>query len=316
MANGHGSGGEPGGGYEGDPVSGGNMGGSSESGWAIDEGWSGGVEIGEAVDQVKHVWSAIQGDVLNAVIAVAAATFVLQAIQATLNMVAQLSGMGLLSFLASPIFMVGSAVVGAAVTALFAPIRAAVIDGWKPADINEVFGRVSARWVRGLIANLLLGVVVAVGTLCCIVPGLVMGFFFGGVPYLAVTTSMRIGELFERSFALTKRHWQAVLFAVAAGIAGMLLFVGVGMILGFAAAAVGQGAVTTGVSGIVSGLASGLMTIFFLVIGAGVWTAIDARESDLGDVPEAQGPGGAGQIDSSAAGGQSSGGVESSGTEW
>lgn len=112
----------------------------------------------------------------------------------------------------------------------FAYLRAA--RGERPA-VADLFAGFGNYW-QVVLANFVVGLIVILGLLFLVVPGLVFICKFLFVPYLVVERRMRAFDAMNESWRMTEGHgWTlflAVLLAIAVAIAGVMAF-GVGVIV-------------------------------------------------------------------------------------
>ncbi len=112
----------------------------------------------------------------------------------------------------------------------FAYLKAARGDTLK---IKDVFGAFQNYW-DAVLANLLVGVIVVVGFVLLIVPGIIFACKLVFNPYLVVDRKMEVIEAVKESWRMTGGHFWKVflifLLAIPIGIAGLICF-GVGIIV-------------------------------------------------------------------------------------
>jgi len=100
-------------------------------------------------------------------------------------------------------------------------------------QIKDMFGAFRNYW-NAVLANLLVGVIVAIGMVLLIVPGIIFACKLAFAPYLVVDRKMEVIEAIRESWRMTKGHaWQVFLIgllAIPISIAGLICF-GVGIII-------------------------------------------------------------------------------------
>ena len=87
----------------------------------------------------------------------------------------------------------------------------------KPAEITDIFGE-GSKLIRGFLASLLMGLIVMVGFLLLIVPGIYLSLRFSYVQTAIVDKNMKIWEAFKYSSTITTNNKWALLWL------GVLLF--------------------------------------------------------------------------------------------
>jgi hypothetical protein len=110
---------------------------------------------------------------------------------------------------------------GAIYWASFRAIRE-VDDNGPRVSFEEAKSLMISRLVPTGLATLAFGLVTGLGTMCCIIPGLVAMYFFYMAPYLAAE-GMSVGDAFRESSERAKRHAPLVLLLVA-----ILVIAGIG----------------------------------------------------------------------------------------
>ena len=173
--------------------------------------------------------------------------------------------------------------------ALFRPIRH-VMRGGQLGSLGEVFAMAKPQLIPAFVVNLIFGVVVGLGTMCCVIPGIIAGLLFLPARYLAGGRGLDIGDALSTSIEIGKKYWLllglcCVLFAVLIGMAAAFGG-GVGAGLGIFAASLAPSAgsgmgiaaifggttFATGVLGWIAGTAS---SIILWTVEAGVMSAIE-----------------------------------------
>lgn len=113
---------------------------------------------------------------------------------------------------------------------VFAYLKAARGD---KLEIKDMFAAFRNYW-NAVLANLLVGVIVAIGTVLLIVPGIIFACKLAFVPYLVVDRKMGVIEAVKESWCMTNGHaWQVFLIgllAIPISIAGLICF-GVGIVI-------------------------------------------------------------------------------------
>ncbi len=112
----------------------------------------------------------------------------------------------------------------------FAYLKAARGDKLVITDMFEAF----RNYLNAVLASLLVGIIIGVGLVLLIVPGIIFACKLAFTPYLVVDRKMEVVEAVKTSWRMTNGHaWKVFgigLMAIPIGIAGLLLF-GVGIIL-------------------------------------------------------------------------------------
>ena len=102
-----------------------------------------------------------------------------------------------------------------------------------PLDIRDMFEAFYNYW-NAVLASLLVGVIVGIGFVLLIVPGIIFACKLAFTPYLVVDRKMKVIDAVEESWRMTRGHaWKVFLVGLLAmpiGIAG-LMFCGVGIII-------------------------------------------------------------------------------------
>jgi uncharacterized membrane protein len=112
----------------------------------------------------------------------------------------------------------------------FAYLKAARGDKLK---IKDIFGAFQNYW-NAVLANLLVDVIIFIGLILLIVPGIIFACKLAFTPYLVVDRKMEVIEAVKESWRMTGGHaWKVFLIfllAIPIGIAGLIVF-GVGIIV-------------------------------------------------------------------------------------
>jgi len=112
----------------------------------------------------------------------------------------------------------------------FAYLKAARGDTLDVKDMFEVFH----NYWNAVLANLLVGVIVVIGSMLLIVPGIIFACKLVFTPYLVVDRKMEVIEAVKESWRMTNGHaWKVFLIgllSIPIGIAGLICF-GVGIII-------------------------------------------------------------------------------------
>ncbi|MFB6264272.1 MAG: hypothetical protein ABEL76_11710 [Bradymonadaceae bacterium] len=269
---------------------------SGESGWfaseawSLTDGWGGGIGARTVVDQIARVGAVVPGPLGAVPIAAVAAEFMINASMLVLIHLDSIID-NYVEYTAIGVAVVAAGSVLGFLTAALAPLRAATLDGWHSRDVGSVVRRCLRRWKRGMLGLVVWFVGSIVGVLLLLLPGLFYGFVFGGVPYLAATTSLGIWECFERSFRLAKRHWRGVLvgFIACSAMFGVLQVVDPAVLALVGAESTESSRVARHVSQVVEQTARASVSLLILFVQAAVWTAIDSREDGWAAVAEATG---------------------------
>ncbi len=100
-------------------------------------------------------------------------------------------------------------------------------------EIKDVFAAFQNYW-NAVLANLLVGVIIVVGLILIIIPGIIFACKLAFTPYLVVDRKMEVIEAVKTSWRMTNGHaWKVFLIgllAIPIGIAGMICL-GVGIII-------------------------------------------------------------------------------------
>jgi uncharacterized membrane protein len=102
------------------------------------------------------------------------------------------------------------------------------ITAGEPADIGKAFAY--DRWGEWIIFSIIFGLMVGIGLLLCIVPGLLVLAFFGLAPFFFLDQRMSLGEALtaSRMAVQTKGLALPILLCIVVGFLGIILcFVGV-----------------------------------------------------------------------------------------
>ncbi len=112
----------------------------------------------------------------------------------------------------------------------FAYLKAARND---PLDIRDMFEAFYNYW-NAVLASLLVGVIVGIGFVLLIVPGIIFACKLAFTPYLVVDRGMKVIDAVEESWRMTRGHaWKVFLvglLGIPIALAG-LMFCGVGIII-------------------------------------------------------------------------------------
>ena len=112
----------------------------------------------------------------------------------------------------------------------FAYLKAARGDKLVITDMFKAF----RNYLNAVLASLLVGIIIVMGLILLIVPGIIFACKLAFTPYLVVDRKMEVVEAIKTSWRMTDGHaWEVFgigLLAIPIGIAGLLLF-GVGIIL-------------------------------------------------------------------------------------
>jgi len=135
---------------------------------------------------------------------------------------------GTLSFLGFIYSILISGPVGYGVS--FAYLKAARGDKLEIKDMFEAF----RNYWNVVLASLLVGVIVAIGFVLLIIPGIILACKLAFTPYLVVERKMEVFEAVQESWRMTNGHaWKVFLIGllgIPIGIAGLICF-GVGIII-------------------------------------------------------------------------------------
>lgn len=112
----------------------------------------------------------------------------------------------------------------------FAYLKAARGDKLKVTDMFEVF----RNYLNAVLAGLLVGIIIVVGLVLLIIPGIIFACKLAFTPYLVVDRKREVIEAVKESWSMTGGHAWKVFFigllAIPIGIAGLIFF-GVGIIV-------------------------------------------------------------------------------------
>jgi hypothetical protein len=193
------------------------------------------------------------------------------------SMARRAQSVNLLGLLIYPLTIISSALYYAS----FRSMRA--IEDRSPTNLG--FGELRAELFSGFgsaaLASLLYMVVVGIGALCCILPGLVVAFIFLPAPYIASKKRFGVFDGFSEAWGWLKRHTS--LFVVSGGVS---VLVGIGVAaLQYVAITVFVGRM--GQTGIL--VANGAVWLLGVVVGYFAWmfigsifVTIDLAEERLG----------------------------------
>jgi uncharacterized membrane protein len=168
---------------------------------------------------LSYGWQKFQQNVGPLLIAV----LIPVAVQIVLSFI----GRGVNSFFVAIIFQI----IGIALSAVagIAIYRVALqITAGEPADIGKAFDY--DRWGEWILFSIVFGLMVGIGLLLCIVPGLLVLAFFGLAPFFFLDKRMSLGEALtaSRMAVQTKGLALPVLLCIVVGFLGVILcFVGV-----------------------------------------------------------------------------------------
>ncbi|MFC1953399.1 hypothetical protein ACFLWR_04640 [Chloroflexota bacterium] len=95
-------------------------------------------------------------------------------------------------------------------------------------EIKDIFGAFQNYW-NAVLANLLVGVIVAIGLFLLIVPGIIFACKLAFTPYLIVDQKMEVIEAIKESWRMTNGYaWEVFLIgllAIPIFIAGLIVFI-------------------------------------------------------------------------------------------
>ena len=86
--------------------------------------------------------------------------------------------------------------------------------GNQPADLNEVWAYVKFYFFRVFFASLICTVIVVIGVVCCIIPGIYFYPVCSFMIAIMVLENTTFGYAFDRAFALIKNNWWQVFGAL------------------------------------------------------------------------------------------------------
>jgi uncharacterized membrane protein len=125
------------------------------------------------------------------------------------------------------VYLIYSIVIGIGMTRLLLNIY----DG-KPASFNDVFTTYQPFW-RYLGASILYAIIVMIGLVLLIVPGIFLAIKYQYVTYLIIDKNLSVKEAFKLSGEMTQgMKWKLFFFGIAAAIVGMagIILIGVGLL--------------------------------------------------------------------------------------
>lgn len=128
---------------------------------------------------------------------------------------------GILTILETPVYFV----VAALQFSLYRPMRRALFEGeGSSGDIKSMVQSASDVALTVLGTQLLVYLIVAVGSACVVAPGLFAAFILSMSVYMVATRSMGVFDGMKKSITMVKKYWQTVGFAficiIAIGVGG------------------------------------------------------------------------------------------------
>lgn len=251
----------------------------------LTEGWGVGepLRFDDISERIKLVWQRARGSVLKAFVALSLIGLALNLLAAISNILFYfIPAVGVvtsvltlvLMFLLIPAFIFISMLQ----LAMFKPMHQLIFD-----DSNDTFGIMGViKASLGVLlfttlASLLLGLAGFLGTICCIVPGLLIGFLFCQTPYLVAARGMELGDAAKTSLRLNKAYWQVILGMVGAFIVAGVVITGISAAIGFVAGFISpfDGLVTS----VVQWAFSLAITIGVFVVQMAVFSTIESKET-------------------------------------
>lgn len=198
---------------------------------------------------IKSYFSRIKGPMLKAFAAASAISLIVAAIKFVVNIGVGVAGaagavvaiLGTLMMLMMSLVAVFAWVFQAS---LYRPAHHAMMvsDTPAPQTLKEAANQAMPALVPALLTTLLLGFASGLGSMCCLIPGVVVYILLAPSRYLAVARGMSIGDAINASMDIGKKYWlvmaltlllSGAAMSVAMGIAG-----GIGGVIGFMAGAV------------------------------------------------------------------------------
>lgn len=97
-----------------------------------------------------------------------------------------------------------------------------MITAGQPADVGKAF--TYDRWGEWIIFSFVFGLMVGVGLIACIIPGLLVLAFFGLAPFYFIDGRLSLGDSLSASRAAVSRNGLAfpILLSIAVGILGII----------------------------------------------------------------------------------------------
>lgn len=251
----------------------------------LTEGWGAGesISFGEISDRFKLVWQRTRGSVLKAWIAmslIGLAFGLLSAITQILIYFVPAAGVAaavvitIVAFLAIPLLLL----IGIVQVAMLRPLHQLIFDNSQ--DSLGIMGAIreslSAVPMLALVTIIIvLGFVL--GGVCCVVPGLVIGFMLCQSPYLVAARGMGLSEALKESIRLNKAYWQVVLGLLGACIALAVVNAVIGGVIRFGASFIYPfDQLVLSLVGWVTGL---VFTVGMSVMMVSVYSLIESRET-------------------------------------
>ena len=93
-------------------------------------------------------------------------------------------------------------------------------------EFNDIINCMKEKWVNILVSELLVGIIIYVGTLLLIVPGIILAFAYSMVTYLVVDTNLGATDAMKKSREMMKGYkWDYFVFCLS--------FIGWGLLVPF-----------------------------------------------------------------------------------
>jgi uncharacterized membrane protein len=125
------------------------------------------------------------------------------------------------SLLGALLFNVLGIIVGA-VAGIGIYQMALMITAGQPADVGKAF--TYDRWGEWIVFSFVFGLMVGIGLVLCVIPGLLVLAFFGLAPFYFLDGRMSLGESLRASRAAVQRNGLAfpILLSIVVGILGII----------------------------------------------------------------------------------------------
>lgn len=197
----------------------------------LTEGWGEGASLG--FDEIKARFSLVfgraKGSILMAWVVLGLLPLTLALVGSVLSITAHFApviaivgviGVAILNFFLLPV----SIALTIAQLSLLKPLHRRIFeDAHVQMGVMDTIKSTRGVFFSVLGVSMLAGVASFVGTLFCLIPGLVIGFLLMQSVYLAAGQELGVMEAMAQSYELNKRYFMSVLLVVAAGICSVLL---------------------------------------------------------------------------------------------
>ncbi len=196
----------------------------------------------------KVFFSRIKGPILKAFIAISALSLLVAGLKLVVNIAIGLIGVGpsvyqitggLFSFM---MILVGS-LVGVFQVALYAPARNAMMMNTPeaPTSIGEAISQSKPALGKAFLLVFITSTVIAVGSGCCGIPGIIAFFLLWPARYLVIARGMDLSSGINASMDVGKKYWLLILLMM---VAIFVMALGMGIVLGIIGAI--NGAIAVG----------------------------------------------------------------------